>query len=293
MKDTINLIRVDGTSVDATLICYFENVNDKRQYVYYTLNEISGTDANSTVKVYCAKMRQNDPALDTPISESAWEQLKGHMAEALKATLNPNIKFLQISSLADKTIVSEKVIAMPVSYDYINKHYQFYIDNISSDESATIEPVVAPIVEEVQPIPTESVNEIPQETVVEQTIETPAPVMPEEVPSTNEVTPIDIASIEEKYAKMIEDINKLRDLELEAAKRYNATIELSSMHNEQHASYVQSEQIKENPVPVQPVPFEPTPVEPTPIEPIVQAPVQSETAQPQDIETNWFDMPIQ
>lgn len=311
MNETVNLTKMDGASIAATLICYFENVNNKKQYLYYTLNEINGTDTNSTVKIYCAKVRQNDPALDEPINESTWEQLKGHMAEALKGTINPDIKFLPISALKDQTIVSEKVIAMPVSYDYVNKHYKFYIDNISSD-SSIIEPVVvepasepiAPLnqVEEIKPnvepvVETAETNVVaPTPEVIEPVINEPAAPVVEnhaETSETNTLTPIDLASIEEKYTKMIEDINKLKEQELEAAKRYNATIQLSTMHNEQHASYVQNEQTKEVEAPVPPVGFEPQPIDPAPIEPIVQQTTQESTSQSSDIETNWFDMPIQ
>ena len=109
---------------------------------------------------------------------------------------------------------------------------------------------------------------------------------------------------------MIANINKLREQELEAAKRYNATIELSAMHKEQHASFVQ-EQVKTEPIVqtqsvVQPEVTQPivenivppmdspiaTPVnpvqEPVPVTPVVPDPV---AATPQNMETNWFDMP--
>ena len=304
MNNTINLTRMDGTSVDATLICYFENISDKKQYLYYTLNEINGTDANSTVKIYCAKVKQNDPTLDTPISESTWEQLKGHMAEALKATVNPDIKFLPISSLVDKTIISEKVIAMPVSYDYINKHYKLYMENISDGDTAVLEPTKTPT-DVIEPVPVEpEALASVQDTVALGQVSPNEPIAPAPISTTpvanNNIEPIDIAPIEAKYAKMIEDINKLKEQEIEAIKRYNATIELSSMHNEQHASYVQSEQIKEVPVQENIAPsFEPTPIEPTPITPVQASTAPSEPSTPstpvppQDIETNWFDMPIQ
>lgn len=302
MNETINLTKMDGTNIEATLICYFENVNDKKQYLYYTLNEISGTDSNSTVKIYCAKVRQNDPILDEPINESTWERLKGHMAEALKETLNSDIKFLPIGSLTDKTIVSEKVIAMPVSYNYIAKHYKFYIDNISSDtnviEPAPIDANPAQEIELTEPVGPSSPSEEENNNVNKQAVVEPT-VAPAEYSAPNDTVqiddmganPIDIAAIEQKYAKMIEDINKLKEQELEAVKRYNATIQLSSMHNEQHASYVQNEQTKEVVTPLPQNTFEPTPVEPTPIEPVAVEPAAP--IPPQDIETNWFDMPIQ
>ena len=78
---------------------------------------------------------------------------------------------------------------------------------------------------------------------------------------------------------MIDDINELKNREIEAAKRYNATLELNAMHNAQHASYVQSEQsVSESTI--KPI-VEPTPIVATPIEPQVNN---------VDIETNWFDM---
>lgn len=313
--ETVSLNRIDGTSISATLICYFENISDKKQYIYYTLNEISGTDTNSTVKIYCVKVRQNDPALDTAISESTWEQLKGHMAEALKGILNPDIKFLPISQLVDKTIVSEKVIAMPVSYNYVDKHYQFYLANVSNDTTGGDE--IAPIANNEIPLaPQETVSEpapVSEPVVLDAPQQEPEPIVAETLKpiqeestnnnNTNSSEPIDITSIEEKYAKMIEDITKLKELELEAAKRYNATLQLSTMHNEQHASYVQSEQIKENGSIASVPAFEPAPVEPAPINPVppvsnVMEPISQPQPAPnptptQDLETNWFDMPIQ
>ena len=155
----------------------------------------------------------------------------------------------------------------------------------------------------------------------------PAPVETTEDTTTDEgstgtaikLEPIDLSTIEAKYAEMIEEINKLKEKELEAAKRYNATIELSAMHSEQHANYVQND-LKESlaaqeativspeiaPTPVapeapvtgspapaptpevQPAPAAAPTIEPAPVTPVVPEPAP---AAPQDLETNWFDMP--
>jgi len=107
--------------------------------------------------------------------------------------------------------------------------------------------------------------------------------------------PINIQEIEAKYAKMIENITNLKNQEIEAANRYNATIKLSAMHNEQHASYVANEQNKETTTiteaEINTPTSEPVTIEPTPVTPTVPEP--STTSTSTDIETNWFDMPIQ
>ena len=76
--------------------------------------------------------------------------------------------------------------------------------------------------------------------------------------------------------------------ELEAAKRYNATIELSAMHNEQHANYIANEQNKEIDT-VTPIE---TPIEPEAVTPVIPEPTVAPITSPTDIETNWFDMPV-
>ena len=120
------------------------------------------------------------------------------------------------------------------------------------------------------------------EPVVQEVISEPQ-VAP--VDNASNMMPIDLVEIEKKYEEMIATINRLKEQELEAAKRYNATIELSAMHNEQHANYVASEQSKETVVNSAPS------VEPTPVETVVPEPVQTQVSNPTDIETNWFDMP--
>ena len=328
MNDKLELIRTSGETIQTDLICFFENIQNNKRYVYYTLNEMVGSGPSATVKVYVGKVRQNDANLDMPITEEDWESLKGIMGEVLKGTPNTTIKYLPISALADKTLVSEKVIAMPTSYDYISKHRGVYASSAASSEESgeVITPVVEapapietpvveapsvptePVVPVENPIPTEPVVSVPieptpvVEPVVEAPMVEPTPIASESVPqeATNaDLKPINIEEIEAKYAEMIETINTLKNQEIEAAKRYNATLELSSMHNEQHAEYVANEQNKEitstEPivnVPVESTPVEETPtIEPTPIEPtpiIPATPVASN-----DIETNWFDMPNQ
>lgn len=303
MNETIKLVKSNGVSVDAETICYLQDTLSSKKYIYYTLNEIVGVEPSSTVKIYVAKVKQND-ATDVPISEEEWGKLKGIMGEVLKDTENQTIKYLPISELNDPTIIDEKVIAMPTMYNYIAKHKELYgksavssvteapIVNepeefISASPEAPI-PVTSPIVNaeptpEVAPL----VNVAPEPEIVSEPvapiIDNPIQAAPVEPPVANapETTSetIDITEIEEKYNKMIEDINALRNKEIEAAKRYNATLKLNAMHNEQHASYVQSEQSSVEPT--MNTISEPAPIEPTPITPEYTN---------NDIETNWFDM---
>lgn len=342
MNEKINITYADGRQIQADLICFIENVANNKRYVYFTLNETVGTGTSSTVKIYVGNIKLNNPALDTPIAEDEWGVLKGFMGDALKDNANPNVKYIPLTEIGQNVnIISDRAIAMPISYDYINKQrgtYATAVAGAETGESAETpaaepspiieptpvvnpEPVEPPVPEPtpVTPIVPEPVEAVPTPT------ETPAPAEPpvteESAPADDDTTsgsalqlePIDISSIETKYAEMIADIEKLKNREIEAAKRYNATIELSQMHNEQHASYVQSEVQKEiptapiqetpivpvadaaptaNPVPVAGTPVIPTaaPVpEPTPVTPTVPepAPATSETS----IETNWFDMP--
>ena len=361
MNEKLNLTRLDGTSIQVDTICFLEDKTSTKRYIFYTLNEVIGSGASATVKIYVGKVRQNNVGLDTPITEEEWSKLKGYMGEALKGIPNDKIKYLPLSELTDATIVNERVIAMPSSYDYINKHRGIYAQSIATGEESGTENVLTPVTE-VTPepqaesiIPQEPIiapeivsNEAPSEAelatvsveptvpapetvsepivpAVENTVakpvslETPStssmssteetitnvPVEPtttviETQPATNisvEMKPIDISEIEKKYSEMQTNLENLKNLEIEAAKRYNATLELNAMHNEQHASYVASEQNKEAsvqqsiPESSQEITTATTIIEPVPVTPVVPTPVAP--AAPTSIETNWFDMPAQ
>lgn len=324
MNEQITITKADGTSVNAYIICFIENKTTGVRYLYYTLNETSGEGANGTVKIYVAKINQNNPALDTPITEEEWGTLKGYMSDALKGNIDPNVTYLAPSLLVAPISVSEKAIAMPTNYDYINKQKGIYAQNIAIAEPAPQNEVkdTTPVTEETpEPIATEvqtPMSERALEPNIESSELTPTPVTPTEpepisdltpettVPVTPEtdsandednqssassLTPIDIANIEKKYDEMIETLINLKNQELEAIKRYNATIELSQMHNEQHANYVQNEQTKE---------LESTPTETaiplensitTPESQIEQTPETTAPVSDANLETNWFDMP--
>ena len=194
---------------------------------------------------------------------------------------------------------------MPVSYDYINKHRGIYAQAIATTEQVpvvetevsptpynepevNVEPTLmdAPEVEEqVAPI----IEPVMEETTsMEENLVAEQETLPavEENTNTN-VYPIDLNEIEQKYVEMIETVNRLKEQELEAAKRYNATIELSAMHNEQHANYIANEQNKETDT-VTPIE---TPIEPEAVTPVIPEPTVAPITSPTDIETNWFDMP--
>ena len=354
MNDKINLTKTNGTTIEVDTICFIEDTTNSKRYIYYTLNELVGTGPSSTVKIYVGKVRQNDANLDAPITDEEWGKLKGYMGNALKDAPLENVKYLPLSQLTDAAITDEKVIAMPTSYDYVNKHRGIYAQAVATDENtvgdvATVTPVVPQEpVAPVEPTPIEP-TPVPMETTPEPIIQEPTPIVPEPImspetqapvmqemgtpavesegipsveptpvenndtpvpPVENQanLNPIDINEIEAKYAKMIEDINNLKAQEIEAANRYNSTLELNAMHIEQHASYVANEQNKEVNAPMPdatPNPFptvEPTPVAAEPAAPSVEpaptsGPIIPESApaptNPQDIETNWFDMPIQ
>lgn len=320
MNKKINIIKADGTTVNSDIICYLENLDTSKRYAYYTLNEISGTGTNSTVKIYVSKINQNNPSLDTAITDAEWDILKGYMSDALKGNSNEKVKYIPIMGDTLNSI-SERAIAMPTAYDYVNKQKGIYAEKIALEESSeessgttiepaapieTIEPAVEPTNEpaveqqtveptpEVAPIaPVEANSEEPTNTPVEQVTPLQSTMVSEEdnnttstEPSTAQsLMPMDIADIEKKYDEMINSLTDLKNKEIEAAKRYNATIELSAMHNEQHANYVQNEQNKETVPTPENIPFsQPAPIEPTPVVP--ETPISNS-----NLETNWFDMP--
>lgn len=335
MNEKINLVKSNGTVVEGDIICLIEDTSNSKRYVYYTLNEIVNAEPSQNIKVYVAKIKQNDMT-DVPISEEEWGKLKGFMGEVLKDVDNPNIKYLPESELVEPTIVDEKVIAMPTMYDYISKHRGVYATKVASLESVSapqasenvnVTPVIeqletapqveTPATEIVTPIETPVVEEAASVTAEVPLTETAPSIEPqivvpvispmveeanlndehrvEEQPAImNEVAPlvnnqslekIDIDLIENKYNEMIASLTELKNKEIEAANRFNATLELNAMHNEQHANYIQGEQepdIASSPVP-EPVPIEPAPIEPAP----------ATTNSDVNIETNWFDMPPQ
>lgn len=327
MNEKLNLIKADGTQIQTNLICFIENTTNNKQYLYHTLNETVGDSTNGTVKIYVDKIKQNDPILDAPITTEEWNVLKGYMGDALKGTPNATLKYLAVGN-TNLESVSQMAIAMPLSYDYINKQKGLYAEAIATTDMNVTpsepEPTLVeapevlapsePVVEEPEIAP-EATPSIEPTAVIEPVPEEPKPI--EEVSSiveeaqvaddaTQMAQPINIDEIETKYAEMIKDIEALKAKEIEAAKRYNATIELSAMHNEQHASYVQSEQAdldKTQPIfknePLTDVaPEEPslgfiepnmTNPEPVAITPVVPEP---SSVQPEALETNWFDMPV-
>lgn len=356
MNDKIKLTKADGLTIDTDIICYIQNVKSGKKFLYYTLNEVTGAGPNSTVKIYVANIKQDNPALDIAITNEEWDALKGYMGDALKGTVNPDVKYLPIEELQNPVEVSERAIAMPTSYDYIAKQRGKYAEAIASAEPANItpaEPISAPVVEAspapvmptepqvqpeatiepaltLEPTPVAPVEPTPvpepapvasPEPVVEEPTEPLTTPTPEvsiventssaangEVGMGTELSPIDITAIEARYKDMFDTLNKLKEQELEAANRYNATLELSDMHKEQHASYVQNEQMKEamnnptfesatieptvNPAPVETPIANPTPAPATTIEP-TPAPISEiqPAPAPQAVETNWFDMP--
>ena len=223
------------------------------------------------------------------------------MGEALKGAVNNTVKYLSPAELVNAVSVSDRAIAMPTNYDYINKQRGIYAQAVAS--------ISEPVNNVVTPGPTEepkaqTLNEAinassEAQTVSNEPISTQQTNTAPTASETDNVTsantnvnlnstfkPLDASELEQKYAEMIDYINKLKEMELDAIKRYNATIELSNMHNEQHANYVANEQIKENNQNANNM----TPKEPEPVTPIVPEPVREPTSS-SDIETNWFDMP--
>lgn len=323
MNEKKDLINMNGETIAVEVLAYIENTTTTKKYIYYTMNETVGAGPSGTVKIYVSKLKQDDLNLDGPITDEDWDMLKSVMSDSIKGTVSANIKYLPLSQLTNNTSVSDRAIAMPISYDYISKQKAIYEQNASADTPLAQEPVTAPTPEATVTPTTENTVEpvfpvqppVQETPSVEPTVE-PVPVeqpinnleTPESDTTTSEnasgrsLEPIDIAQIETKYTSMIEEINNLKEKEIEAAKRYNATLELTNMHSEQHANYVQNDikeniqstsTIQETSIPT----VEPTElvnnhiVEPAPVTPVVPEPTPTNTATPTNLETNWFDMP--
>ncbi|HBA37890.1 MAG TPA: hypothetical protein DCY94_04125, partial [Firmicutes bacterium] len=175
MNEKTNIIYADGRQVQADLICYIENVANNKRYVYYTLNETVGTGANSTVKIYVANIKMNNPALDTEITADEWGTLKGYMGDALKDNANPNIRYISPAEMGPNvTIVSDRAIAMPISYDYINKQRGIYATAIAVPTAEPSAPATSePVPEVSEPTPAPEPAPVVEPTPMIQ--ETPAP----------------------------------------------------------------------------------------------------------------------
>lgn len=190
MNNKINIKRANGTTTEADLICYFRD-NNNNDYVYYTLNEVT-EGSNSTVKIYVSKVKQNNPAADMPIEPAEWDELKGYMASVLK---NESIDITYLPATGEIETVSDMAIAMPTSYDYVNKHRALYeaavgsanVAPTQSAPSAPATPEAAPAAGSVTPVAPAAPEVTPVTPV------TPTPVAPEpaplQTPSPSEPTP--------------------------------------------------------------------------------------------------------
>jgi len=138
MNDKINL-KKDGADFEGNIICYFQNTTNSKKYVFYTKSE-EDTPNSPTIKIHVALISQPDITLNAPISDDEWSNLKGIMGNVLKGVENPDISYLKTNDAL--TISDEKVIGMPSSYDYVNKHKSVYLNGAKEDTPAQQGPII-------------------------------------------------------------------------------------------------------------------------------------------------------
>ena len=92
MGASIKLKKSNGEEINAELISYFQVVNKKKKYVFYTLNEVV---ENGLVKMYVAEVNGNDGALAQNMTDEEWASLKTIMKSMLKGNEDPNIVYLE------------------------------------------------------------------------------------------------------------------------------------------------------------------------------------------------------
>lgn len=169
----VTIVGEDGNSQTASLIAYLKNGNDYG--LFYTMNEPGSSD--QTVKIYYAKEKQNNPMLDTPLSDEEWDRANSHMRSVIKGDAST------AEYLAPKdsySIIGFKATNMPISYDYINKQVSLYYSSNTQEGTTNPEAPAAPDAPVVMP-------QVPEEPVASQVPEAP---VPPEVEADKPVPPV-------------------------------------------------------------------------------------------------------
>lgn len=91
MNNTVKLTKQNGESFSAEIISYFEIVNTKKKYLFYTLNEAV---ENGLVKMYVSEVSDSMNVTEA-ITDEEWSQIKAVMKSILTNSNSVEIKYLK------------------------------------------------------------------------------------------------------------------------------------------------------------------------------------------------------
>ena len=90
MNSTVLLVKQNGEKLQAEIISYFEIVQSRKKYIFYTLNEAV---ENGLVKMYVSEV-SSDMNISSNISDEEWNTIKSVMKSILTNSNNVEIKYL-------------------------------------------------------------------------------------------------------------------------------------------------------------------------------------------------------
>ena len=272
----VTIVGEDGTNQTASLIAYLKNGNDYG--LFYTMNEPGSSD--QTVKIYYGKEKQDNPMLDTPLSDEEWDKANSHMRTVIKGDAS-TVEYLPPKD--SYSIIGFRATNMPISYDFINKQVNLYYANNFGEVApeASVVPETPAVPEE--PVVPESpvIPEVPTEVPApEMEADKPVPPVTPEVPAEPAFAPdINIPSVSDLNAEPA-PVDAVAPLAGEAPVADGA---LSPVEPPVEAPAAPEEPVVAD-APVEapadalnifetPAPLKPTPNEP--VEPVVDSPVDT------------------
>ena len=91
----IDIKKSDGNTINVELISFFEVVNLKKKYVFYTMNEVVENDLK---KMYVAEMVDTaaGATIGQKMTDEEWTNLKAVMKSILTGARDPNVQYLNI-----------------------------------------------------------------------------------------------------------------------------------------------------------------------------------------------------
>lgn len=79
MNKQVTIINNQNQEINVDLICYFQNKNNNKKYMIYTMNE---KVQDGLVKIYIAE--ENVDGIPSEISPEEWNELKGILQEIIR-----------------------------------------------------------------------------------------------------------------------------------------------------------------------------------------------------------------
>ena len=91
----IDLKKSDGNVINVEMISFFEVVNLKKKYIFYTMNE---TVENDLKKMYVAEVVDTAAGVTVgpKMTDEEWTNLKSIMKSILTGTQDPNVQYLNV-----------------------------------------------------------------------------------------------------------------------------------------------------------------------------------------------------